>query len=75
LSRCPKKYFIGTRRALGPEETSKVVEPKAKAVGVTRLSDVTGLDRVGIPVLLREAEGGRRDRVGLFRQGSYGRAG
>ena len=50
LSKCPKKYFVGTHRALTPEETLKVVEPKAKVVGVTRVSDITGLDRVGIPI-------------------------
>jgi len=50
LSRCPKKYFLGTHRALDPEETLKIVEPKAKAIGVTRVSDITGLDRVGIPI-------------------------
>ena len=71
----PQEVLIGTHRALDPEETSKIVEPKAKAVSVTRLSGITGLRRVGIPIFLREAEGGRRDRVGLFRQGSYGRAG
>jgi ribosomal protein S12 methylthiotransferase accessory factor len=39
----------GTQRILSAEETFKRVLPIAKSVGVTRLADITGLDRVGIP--------------------------
>ncbi len=50
LTKCPKRYFIGTHRALEPEETLRLIEPKTKIIGVTRISDITGLDRVGIPI-------------------------
>ncbi|MEM0240591.1 MAG: YcaO-related McrA-glycine thioamidation protein [Candidatus Nezhaarchaeales archaeon] len=50
LSKCPKRYFAGTHRALDPEETLSLIEPKIKTIGVTRISDITGLDRVGIPI-------------------------
>ena len=33
-----------------PEETLAKVEPKMPAAGVTRVADITNLDRVGIPV-------------------------
>jgi len=48
--------LLGAHRALDPEETLKTVEPKAKAIGVTKVSEITGLDRVGIPdILMRKA--------------------
>ncbi|MCS7140323.1 MAG: YcaO-related McrA-glycine thioamidation protein [Candidatus Nezhaarchaeota archaeon] len=50
LSSCPKKYLIGTHRALEPEKTLESIKPKLATIGVTRVSDITGLDRVGIPV-------------------------
>ena len=30
----------------------RALQPKLAAVGITRLADVTGLDRVGLPVVL-----------------------
>lgn len=39
----------GTQRVLLPADTLDRVWPFAKALGVTRLADITGLDRVGIP--------------------------
>ncbi|MDI9620186.1 MAG: YcaO-related McrA-glycine thioamidation protein [Candidatus Nezhaarchaeota archaeon] len=50
LASCPKRYYYGTHRAREPEETLRLIEPKAKEIGVTRVSDITGLDRVGIPI-------------------------
>jgi YcaO-like protein with predicted kinase domain len=41
---------FGTRRALPPEETLRWIAPLLTRAGITRLADVTGLDRVGIPV-------------------------
>jgi ribosomal protein S12 methylthiotransferase accessory factor len=37
-------------RGITPEETFDWVAPRMKAIGITRLSDITGLDRLGIPV-------------------------
>ncbi|MGD0737405.1 MAG: YcaO-like family protein [Terracidiphilus sp.] len=39
----------GSQRTLTAEETIARAGPVAKALGVTRLTDITGLDRVGIP--------------------------
>ena len=37
-------------RAVPPEETLDRVRPHLKHIGVTRLADLTGLDRIGLPV-------------------------
>lgn len=39
----------GSQRTVSAEETLARALPVAKALGVTRLTDITGLDRVGIP--------------------------
>lgn len=48
LSPSPKRP--GFHRIVTPEETLERVRPLLRAVGVTRVSDITGLDRLGIPV-------------------------
>ena len=61
LKSCIKGYKNGTHRAVPPEETLTRIEPKMPAAGVTRVADITGLDRVGIPVfssIRPTAEGG-----------------
>jgi len=50
LRSCIKKYKDDTHRALSPEETLKRVEAKMPAAGITRVADITNLDRIGIPV-------------------------
>jgi ribosomal protein S12 methylthiotransferase accessory factor len=47
-----KDYFGGTHRSVSPEETLDRIRPHLRAAGVTRLADVTGLDRVGIATAL-----------------------
>lgn len=47
-----KSYRIGTHRIVPPETTFETVYPHFNSFGVTRLADVTGLDRVGIPVVM-----------------------
>src|SRR5258707_5540781 len=46
----PKTYRRGTHRALTPADTLARFRPHAAAMGITRLGNVTGLDRIGIPV-------------------------
>ncbi|MEN4005749.1 MAG: YcaO-related McrA-glycine thioamidation protein [Methanobacteriaceae archaeon] len=46
----PVRYFGCTHRAISPEETIKRVKNKLKAAGVTRVAEITHLDRIGIPV-------------------------
>lgn len=50
LRSCIKKYKEDTHRSLPPEETLRRVESKMPAAGVTRVADITNLDRIGIPV-------------------------
>ncbi len=45
-----KVYRDGTHRARKPEETLSWIEPKMAIAGVTRLANITGLDRIGIPI-------------------------
>jgi ribosomal protein S12 methylthiotransferase accessory factor len=46
----PKMFKRGTHRTVAPEDTLARVVPKARQIGITRLGNVTGLDRIGIPV-------------------------
>jgi len=46
----PKLFKRGTHRTTSPEDTVARVAPKARQIGITRLGNVTGLDRIGIPV-------------------------
>lgn len=50
LREVPVRYFGCTHRAISPEETIKMVKDKLKIAGVTRIAEITHLDRVGIPV-------------------------
>jgi ribosomal protein S12 methylthiotransferase accessory factor len=43
-------YFKGTHRVIAPEKTIEFNESKLKAIGVTRIADITDLDRIGLPV-------------------------
>lgn len=45
-------YRIGTHRIRTPEETLARVMPHMVAMGITRIADVTGLDNIGIPVVM-----------------------
>ncbi len=47
-----KRYRIGTHRVVSPAQTLKRMRPHLAAMGITRLANVTGLDRVGIPVVM-----------------------
>lgn len=50
LSSCKKLYSRETQRAATLEETLKRAEGKLPVAGITRIADITQLDRVGIPV-------------------------
>ena len=48
-----RKLYLGTtQRACAPEETLARIEPLLPLAGITRCADITGLDRLGIPVTL-----------------------
>ncbi|MGO8868691.1 MAG: YcaO-like family protein [Alphaproteobacteria bacterium] len=42
-------YAEGTHRVAAPWETIARIAPHLGAMGITRLADITGLDRIGIP--------------------------
>ena len=47
-----KGYLVGTHRAITPEETVARAEHFARALGITRVADVTRLDTIGLPVVV-----------------------
>ncbi len=46
-----KVYLEGTQRICAPCETLARVKPHMRAMGITRIANVTGLDRIGVPVV------------------------
>jgi ribosomal protein S12 methylthiotransferase accessory factor len=48
LKSSPKRP--GLNRSVTPDETLARVAPVMRSIGITRVSDITGLDRLGIPV-------------------------
>ena len=46
----PIKFFKGTHRIKDPKETIEINEKKLRTAGITRLTEITDLDRVKIPV-------------------------
>ena len=51
-SAATKRYFHGTHRVCTPEETLARLQPLLRPMGITRIANVTGLDRTGIPVVM-----------------------
>jgi ribosomal protein S12 methylthiotransferase accessory factor len=47
-----KGFHHGTHRTAPPEQTLERIWAAAPTVGLTRLADVTGLDRIGIPTVV-----------------------
>jgi ribosomal protein S12 methylthiotransferase accessory factor len=49
-SRVPKLLGVGRHREVSAEDTLDRMQPHLLRMGVTRVADITGLDRIGIPV-------------------------
>ncbi|MCP2342052.1 YcaO-like family protein [Actinomadura rupiterrae] len=47
-----KVFFTGTHRVRDPGDTLAAITPLLPRFGITRLADVTGLDAIGIPVVM-----------------------
>src|SRR5215470_10783092 len=47
-----KRFRDGTHRTVPPEETVARLKPLLPALGITRVANVTGLDRIGVPVVM-----------------------
>lgn len=50
LGPCKKHYYGGTQRVCPPEETLERAGAGQESAGITRITEITGLDRIGIPV-------------------------
>jgi ribosomal protein S12 methylthiotransferase accessory factor len=48
----PKGFRRGTHRVTAPSETMARFRPLAAQMGITRVGNITGLDRIGIPVVV-----------------------
>lgn len=48
----PKLFRQGTHRTIGPSDTLARVRPHMARMGITRIGNITGLDRIGIPVAI-----------------------
>jgi len=59
LGPAPKTYMVDGHRTVPPMITLERVEPLCDEVGVTQITDITDLDRIGIPVfsILRPTAG------------------
>jgi ribosomal protein S12 methylthiotransferase accessory factor len=47
-----KAYRRGTHRTVDPATTLARVQPHLARMGITRIANVTGLDRIGVPVVM-----------------------
>jgi YcaO-like protein with predicted kinase domain len=47
-----KVFRAGTHRTVAPAETLSRVRPFMPTMGITRIANITGLDRLGIPVVM-----------------------
>src|ERR671918_2417017 len=47
-----KAYRRGTHRTVDPATTLARVQPYLARMGITRIANVTGLDRIGVPVVM-----------------------
>jgi YcaO-like protein with predicted kinase domain len=50
--RSPKRFQRATHRIRSPRETLEAFVPMMPGFGITRLANVTGLDRIGLPVYM-----------------------
>jgi ribosomal protein S12 methylthiotransferase accessory factor len=54
-----KGHQRGTHRVVSPETTLTRIRPHLTSFGITRCADITGLDRIGIPVYIAVRPQGR----------------
>ncbi len=48
----PKRFRAGTHRLIAPDETMARLQPLLPVMGITRIANITGLDTIGIPVVM-----------------------
>lgn len=47
-----KNFCSGTHRTISPDNTIKRIQPFSPVMGITRIANITGLDHIGIPVVM-----------------------
>ncbi|SDX24052.1 ribosomal protein S12 methylthiotransferase accessory factor [Ruegeria halocynthiae] len=60
-----KTYVLDTHRLRDPEETLAIVKPFLKQMGISRIANLTGLDRVGLPTVMVTRPNSRSVAVSL----------
>ncbi|EEE35845.1 YcaO-like family protein [Rhodobacteraceae bacterium KLH11] len=60
-----KGYVLDTHRLRDPEQTLAIVKPYLKQMGITRIANLTGLDRVGLPTVMVTRPNSRSVAVSL----------
>ena len=60
-----KKYVLDTHRLRDPEQTLEIVKPLLREMGITRIANLTGLDRVGLPTVMVSRPNSRSVAVSL----------
>ncbi len=45
-----KQYYTDSHRVMPPSETLERIRPVIPEIGITRVADISGLDRIGLPV-------------------------
>ncbi|MGA2676723.1 MAG: YcaO-related McrA-glycine thioamidation protein [Methanobacterium sp.] len=62
----PINYFGCTHRSIPPKQTIKNVEGKLRKVGVTRIAEITHLDRLGIPIYSAIRPGAAEGAISIY---------
>ncbi|WP_170405205.1 YcaO-like family protein [Ruegeria arenilitoris] len=60
-----KQYVLDTHRLRDPEQTLQIVKPFLKSMGITRIANLTGLDRIGLPTVMVARPNSRSVAVSL----------
>ncbi len=60
-----KTYVLDTHRLRDPEQTLAIVQPFLKQMGITRIANLTGLDRIGLPTVMVTRPNSRSVAVSL----------
>ncbi|MDD1772134.1 MAG: YcaO-related McrA-glycine thioamidation protein [Methanomassiliicoccales archaeon] len=66
LHPAPKTYTKDGHRAVSPEATLRRVEPLLSKAGITRVADITDLDRIGIPVFSSIRPGAMEGAISIY---------
>jgi len=60
-----KQYVLDTHRLRDPQQTLDIVKPFLRDMGITRIANLTGLDRIGLPTVMVTRPNSRSVAVSL----------